>query len=593
MVDETTVGRQSVTLVEIDQDLCSLTFASSPCQAAIGTTGATECFNTFKTCQDSANYDKTTTTLKFVKPNQGFPVGEFYIPSLVSTTNNPTEISIGSSDPDSRPLGRGASVKIVFRDHPYNDKIVDPYRANRDYDPLDRSTFWAKWLSRNPFYQNRPLRIIDGYVGQDVADMRTRNYLIQKIDGPDSDGKVTITAQDALKLADDKRAQCPLPSTGKLNGSLAIAATAVTLIPAGVGDDEYPASGTARIGSELVTYTRVADAVTLVTRGLRGTTDEAHSINETFQQVKTFSAIQVDLVIKDLLENFADIDSALIPAADWATEAGTYLAGFTLNAWITEPTGVSKLLSEIVQQCTCYIWWDEIDQEIKLRAIRPAVPDETVVKEVNEDQNIVANSLKIERKTSERLSRLWINYDQFDPTESLTRASNYRLTSLTIDTDAETDNEHGEKRVKTIYSRWFDSTNAGAASTTSSRLLDRYRDDPIYYTFSMDAKDRSILPADVIQFTHRSLVSFTGAPRVDTLQVVKVTEVDPGHRYEYKCQAYGFALSGYGSRFAYIEDNAQVDYTSATAADKEFGGFICDTTTEAFPSDDGDAYRIV
>jgi hypothetical protein len=77
------------------------------------------------------------------------------------------------------------------------------------------------------------------------------------------------------------------------------------------------------------------------------------------------------------------------------------------------------------------------------------------------------------------------------------------------------------------------------------------------------------------------------------LQVVKVTEVDPGHRYEYKCQAFGFAISGYGSRFAYIEDNAQVDYTSATDADKNFGAFICDNTTESFPSDDGDAYRIV
>ena len=181
MVDETTIGREPLTIVEIDQDFCSLTYGSSPCQAAINTTGATECFNTFKTCQDTANYDKTIKTIRFVKPNTGFPKGEFYIPSLVSTTNNPTELSIGSSDPDSRALGRGASVKIVLKDHPYNDKIVDPYRANRSYDPFTQSTFWAKWLSRNPYYQNRPLRILDGYVGQDTADMRTRNYFIQKI----------------------------------------------------------------------------------------------------------------------------------------------------------------------------------------------------------------------------------------------------------------------------------------------------------------------------------------------------------------------------------------------------------------------------
>lgn len=593
MVDETTIGREPITTVEIDQDTCQNTYSVTPCTAALNVTGATECFNTFKTCQDTANYIKTILTLKFVKPNTGFPKGDYHIPSLVSVTNNPSELSIGSSDPNSRPLGRSASVKITFQDHPFTDKQVDLYRSTRTYDPFERSTFWAKWLSRNPFYQNRPLRVREGYVGQDVADMQTHNYIIQKIDGPDSNGKVVITAQDVLKLADDKRAQCPKPSTGKLDAAIAAGAGSLTLAPVGIGNSEYPASGTAIIGSELVTYTRAADVVTLTARGLRGTTDEAHEKDETFQQVKTFSAVQVDLVIKDLLENFADVDSSFIPAADWATEAGTYLSGFTLNAWITEPTGVTQLLSEIVQQCICYIWWDEIDQEIKLRAIKPAIPDETIIKEVNEREHIVADSLKIERKTTERLSQVWVYFDPFNPTESVTKASNHRRLNITIDTDAETVNEYGERRVNRIFSRWFDDGNSGAANTTSSRLLERYRDDPIYFTFSMDAKDRSILLADVIEFTHRSLVDFTGAPRVDVLQVVKITEVEQGHRYEYKCQAFGFALSGYGSRFAYIEDNAQVDYDVATDADKNFGGFICDTTTESFPSDDGDCYRII
>ena len=329
---------------------------------------------------------------------------------------------------------------------------------------------------------------------------------------------------------------------------------------------------------------------------MRGTTDEDHEEDEVFQQVKTFSAVQVDLVIKDLLENFADIDSSLIPAADWATEAGTFLAGFTLNAWITEPIGVSMLLSEIVQQCMCYIWWDEVANEIKFNAIRPSVPDETIVKQINENEHILADSLKIERKTSERLSQVWVYYDQDNPTESLTKSSNYKRLDIDIDSPAETVNEFGERRVvnggKGIHSRWFDSGNAGAVATFSGRMLERYRSDPIYYTFSMDAKDRSLAVADVIEFSHASLVDFTGKPRVDVLQIVKVTETDPGHRYEYKAQAFGFATSGFGSRFAYIMDNAAPDYTAASDAEKEFGGWICSDDGD-FPSDDGDAYRII
>lgn len=593
MVDENTVGREPITIVEIDQDFCENTYGVSPCTAAVFTTGSTKCFNTFKTCQDTANYIKTTLTLSFCMPRANFPVGEYFIPSLRSVTNNPTEISIGGSDPDSRPLGRGSSVKIVFQDHPHDDKLVDPYRIDdRDYTPLDRSTFWAKWLSRNPFYQNRPIRILEGYIGQETSDMRTRHYIIQKIDGPDSKGKVTITAQDVLKLADDKRAQCPLPSTGKLDGALTDTETTLTLKPAGVGNLEYPASGTAIISSELVTYTRSGDAITLATRGLRGTDAESHEEDETFQQVKVVSGVQVDLVIKDLLENFADVDSSLIPAADWATEAGTYLAGFTLNTWITEPTGVSKLLSEIVSQCICYIYWDEVDQEIKFNAIRPAVPDETIITDINENEHIVADSLKIERRTPERLSQIWVYYDQNNPTESLDKSSNYLRLDINIDTDAETEDEYGERRVKNIHSRWFDDGNAGAVSTLASRLLLRYRDDPIYFTFSMDAKDRSLLVSDVINFSHRSLVDFTGKPRVDVLQIVKVTEKEAGHLYEYRAQAFGFAISGYGSRYAYIMDDATVDYDAASEALKEFGSWICDDDG-SFSDDDGDGYRIV
>lgn len=592
MVDENTIGRESITIVEIDQDFCNNIYNSAPCTAILNTTGFTKCFNTLATCQDSTNFDKGSITLRFCEPRPNFPRGDFIIPSLVSVTNNPTEITIGGSDKDSTPLGRRASVTITLRDHPYNDKIVDPYRLERDYDPLSRGTFWNKWIARNPYHQNRSLRIREGYVGQAIEDMRTRNYIIEKVDGPDSSGRVTIVAKDILKRADDKRAQCPLPSTGRLDADITSLAVALTLSPAGIGNSEYPASGTAIMGSELVTYTRVGDIVTLTARGLRGTEAEDHEEDEVFQQVKTYVNERVDNVIIDLLQNFGGIDSSFIPSADWNTEASTYLAGFTLNTWITEPTGVSTLLAELVNQCICYIWWDEVTQKIQFRAIRPAIPNETIIKEVNENSHIIAESMKIQRDSNQRLSQVWIYYAQYDPTGSLSSGANFRRIDVTIDAAAESAVQYGESRIKRIYSRWFDDSNGGAALTAATRLLLRYRDNPLYITFTMDAKDRNVLVGDIIQFTHRNLVDSTGAPRVDILQVVKVTETDPGHKAEYKCQAFGFAISGYGSRFCYIMDNAAPDYDVATDAEKEFGGWICDNDG-SFAFDDGDAYRIV
>ena len=599
MVDENTAGREPITIVEIDQDFCTLEYGVSPCAAAIGTTGGRKCFNTLYTCQDVANYDPAALTLKFCTGSASFPTNELIIPSITSVSTRPTEINIGGGDKSSTPLGRRASITVVFQDHPYNDKLVDKYRTEREYVALDNGTFWNKWLARNPYYQNRSIRIRSGYIGQELTDMQTRHYIIDKIDGPDSSGRVTLTAKDILKLADDDRAQCPFPSTGKLDAAIDNDDTAVTLAPSGIGDDEYPSSGTAIIGSEIVTYTRVGDAVTLTARGQSGTTADSHDEDETFQQVKVFSDVRVDAVIKTLLEDFANIPSSYIPYTDWQSEAGTYLAGYTLTTLITEPTGVSTLIGELLQQCICYIWWHEVEQKILFKAIRPTVASDGVIRTIDENSHIVADSVRIERDSTQRISQVWTYYNRFNPTESLTKAANYGQIDVRVDLPAETDNQYGESRIKRIYSRWLDDTNAGEVITTGTRLLTRYRDNPVYVYFSMDAKDRDIWVGDVIKFTHRSFVNDIGTPFLTALQVIRAEEVEAGHRIEYKCQLYGFQLAdnpggnpgGFGSRYAYIRDNASDDYDMVTEDEKKFGGWISQNTGDF--SDGGDAYRII
>jgi len=57
------VGKQAITILELDLDACSLTYGNSPCTAS--GTAALKCFNTFGTCQDTANFAKTTKTFRF------------------------------------------------------------------------------------------------------------------------------------------------------------------------------------------------------------------------------------------------------------------------------------------------------------------------------------------------------------------------------------------------------------------------------------------------------------------------------------------------------------------------------------------------
>ena len=56
-------GKEILEIVELDLDTCSLTYGNSPCTAS--GPAAKKCFNTFFTCQDQVNYDKSTKTFRF------------------------------------------------------------------------------------------------------------------------------------------------------------------------------------------------------------------------------------------------------------------------------------------------------------------------------------------------------------------------------------------------------------------------------------------------------------------------------------------------------------------------------------------------
>ncbi|GAG23593.1 unnamed protein product, partial [marine sediment metagenome] len=62
-VQKIKVGKQAITILELDLDACSLTYGNSPCTAS--GTAPLKCFNTFGTCQDTANFDKTSKTFRF------------------------------------------------------------------------------------------------------------------------------------------------------------------------------------------------------------------------------------------------------------------------------------------------------------------------------------------------------------------------------------------------------------------------------------------------------------------------------------------------------------------------------------------------
>lgn len=558
-LNELTVGRIPLTLVQIDQDFCNLTYGVAPCNAV---NPANKCFNTFKTCQVPDVYSRGSLTLTFGKAQVDAFKDLYVIPSLVSVSTSPSTINPTNGNKNISPLGTRAVATIVFQDAPHTDMLVDKYRTGRTYIPLNNGTFWTKWLIRNPYYQNRPIRIYEGYVGQSIAEMQVRNYLIDSINGPDNTGKVSITAKDPLKLTDKQKSQAPFVTTGELNASINTTATSIVIKKATSGD--YPATGTIRIDDEIMTYTSRVESivsgelfVTLsgITRGTDGSVIDDHDVDTNVQNCLRYNDQQVWAVIYDLLVNYANIPASFINYTDWVTEGETWLYSFNVTTLISQPTGVGELLYEIMEQVMVYIWWDERDQLIKLRAIKPYIQSAPLL---TDNSNIIADSVNYSTDPKNRASQVWVFYNQHNRALKVEEESNYKQVNVFADLELESADAYGESRIRKVYARWVQNDNQ--AYSLAVRLLNANRDNPKFLKFRVDAKDRSIWTADVIDVQNNNIVDFNGNPVIERYQVLSAQEVVSGEVIEYMTQLFSVR----GIRFGFYMANDAPQYADAT-----------------------------
>jgi len=585
------IGGIPVTVCEMDIDYCSLTYGVAPCTAS-GAPG-TECYNTRATCQDVPNYTKIIKIYRFCDHINDLPVGIDMIPAVESQpVFTPGKLTPGKG------LGYRSTVNIRVRDFPYHDRGIDKYVATRFYDAYEQGTYWGKFIARNPYTQGRIIRFRTGYVTEpwDWANFEDRVYIIDSIKGPDNKGFVTITAKDVITLANDRKSKCPIASTGVLLANITNSASSLTLSPSGIGNTEYDASGTLRVGSEEMTFTRSGDTVTLTARGVNGSTADSHTANDTVQQAKVYTNANVIDIVDDLLNNYVDgFDaSSWIPYDqgisgpstgtndEWDDEKSLYLSSTDINRTISKPAGVSQLIGELTEQFLFNISWHEINQKVSIKAIAPPKGN-VAVTQLNEDSNILKNSFVSKIDERQRVSQVWIHHTKLDNTEG-DEAKNYRYLYIYLDTDQENVDLYGTKQVKVIYANWMSS--AAQASQLGGRILARFYQGPRIIKYSLDAKDSGEMPGDLVDVTSRHIQSPDGASDITRFEVLSVREAVTGHKFEYEALA-----SSYVGLYGFIGPNSLGDYTGETSANRQAYGFIAPDS--GIFADGTDAYKII
>ena len=578
--------RIPVTIVEIDQDQCALTFGQGACPA----TGE-PCYQTRATCKALDAYTLgDPLTLRFSMADRAEGFDEYVIPSVSRVSTDPTRINIGGRRGRSKPLGVRSQATIELIDHPHSDLLVDPYRDQRSYDPLERGTFWAKWLRRNPYYVNRPLRIKEGFAGQALSEMQTRHYVLDKIDGPDSNGRVNISAQDILRLADNDKAKAPALSNGTLLAEYPEESTDPFIVTGGTLA-EYTAYGTkaVRLGDEVIRYSTVTELsngdleFSGITRATDGSEQQSHDAEDSVQACLEYVNDNPWDVVYDLLTEFGGVPAEFCDLSAWAEEGERWLANYPLTRLLTEPEGVTTLLGELSEQCLFYIWWDERAQEVRFKAIAPALDS---VPLLTEQGDILADSVGIKVQPDERASEVWVNFLPRDATSDDDKRKEFRRTRARVDPTAASDIEYQERVVYEVFSRWL--TTDTQSSLLALRLLASFRDPPKYLSLSLDVAQRAIGPGESFDIQYRGFVDDAGLPVPVRYEVISSHEPDNAGRVKIEAIQ---SIYGVNKRYGRIAPNDTPVYGSADDDTRASYVFISQNDGTMTNGDDG--YQII
>jgi hypothetical protein len=548
-------------------------------------TASTYCYQTWATCPTAATRAAMVLTdwfrWRFMADRSGVHIpGDFSddtdiaIPAIpvpgLRVSSSPAGLNVAGIMEGKSPFGIKATATVSMSDFVWSDPWGDNNKALRTTPPT--RFFWQTFLARNRFFNGFEMVIYDGYVGDDLDDMRQRLFLVDGIDGP-SGGEVTIYGSDPLAKARGKMALFPPAMDMAL--VLAIGADDTTIRVEtdtesnlssimGITTDRH-----VRIGDEIISYAAYSEVSTGIydltgcVRAVGGTTAKEASIGTKVTRVGHFHrALLADAALY-LLTDWTQVGASRIDTAGWATETAEMLSTVrTTDAWVTEATPVEGLMGELCQQGCFMVWWDEWSSLVRMKAVGPAVGS---VQHLTDASGVIADSASLEMLPDDRLSRVFVYCNPADATK-ITRAGALAVYAR-VAADYEVPEAGGEDLTLEVVSRWLPTRTL--AGIMIARTLIRTQDIPRLLTVDVAAKDREIVIGDIIDVTTRQVVDSDGNPVKGRWEVISATPVMMGQTYRLTLQDFG-----YTGRFAFWMP-AGSDYGGTASADREPGFFWC------------------
>lgn len=567
------------------------TAATVPVNPSVAGTGISECFNTFPTCQDKANYTRTTKTYRFANQRlDGLQLaGEApTFPVLLGVELAPTELTPRDG------LGVRASCTVQLSDFVFNDEGVDPYIATRrtGSDWENKSTFARRFLARNANYENRVMRVISGFRDEtgvlDLSTFTTRSYIIQMASWPNADGLWTLTGKDPLRLADSDRAVWPPRARIRVTEQVAIDGTQIFCDDADnrLATDFAAGQEYIRIGNEIIHMTAVSylDGIAVVTAeratlpafypGPQFNIAAIINVDAGVTPCYLFEDVSLPEAVYTLLNEGAGIDGAYLPLTDWEdamTAAGR--SSLRLSTLLPEPVAVKDLISEITL-LNVNVWWNDRASEVKLQAV---LVNEPLAASWTDRANILDGSIEVAASSRTRVSQAWVYYAHQWPLAQMEKLESFYSIEAFADLEAEAVEFFGVEAAQETRTRWLPLTQGTDAVAMAVNVVLRYRYGKVGVSVMVDPKDNVPWSGDTVALVSYQVVDPLGSPTPVNMYILMAEEQwgEGGIMYRYSGEGQVTGILSPQVRQAGIASDSLPDYDSQTSIQKAANVSIC------------------
>ena len=531
----------------------------------------TECYNTFFTCKDKVNFDKTTEDLKFTSFEAPIPFSGIR-PYIKKISSLPTKI-------ENELTVRGRR-KVEMVDELSDDINIDPYQSTR---ASVQGEFWKKFVARNPNYNGRPVAIFEGYLGLTEAQFEQR--------WTGTLGNITINNDVVMLSCVDNLAELEkltVPDDIKAN-----TLTALTDSQDYIGLDtilkadgtQIDAAGYVRIDDEVIQYASLnvpSNQLLGCTRGEFSTTAATHGEAVAVGIVKYYEPDNPFDIMQAIL-NDAGIDNADIDTTAWAYWKDWPKTDIDYSAIITKDDGVTgqDLFWEIANLVDVHVWQDE-DQEITIRRNVANEPGRTYT-DLTDTSNIISKTGNSDYNEQSRRTRFLMYWGK-GTLADLTSIPGYTEVDIAIDADAEGANGYNDIRDEVIFCRWFSKrylqeeiVERYAASLVRRKLLNRSNAVPLI-SASVELKDEGLKTGDNVVLTTDEILQSDGNPITDNYMIISRDKMEGRVNFQ--------LVKFPKHRICFIATNGITDYDSATDPERE-NGFVANENGQMPNGDPG------